>query len=228
MNNLKKFRLATTSAILAIGCASPVLANDIILWTWNQNISTDFVVTSTVDISTANPTIAEFEQTFVGSTSATSIGLVTVPSLGLDPVGTPAVIAEATAVNNNLSINTDQALFTDSTQLTYGGLAVGASLDLLDFTSLSLDLVTASSVDAIASATGTDMDVISSATGVANNLSIDAANMSINNGQQFAVANVTATATSTGAALLSTSPNVTASATAVGNNVSVTVNTPSI
>ncbi len=106
--------------------------------------------------------------------------------------------------------------------------ARGASLDLLSFANLGLDLVTPASVDATATATGTDMLVDSSATGVANNFALDGVSTSISNVQQFAVANVTATSTSTGVAILSDSITVNASATAVGNNSSITVATPVI
>lgn len=221
--------MSVSAAALLIGsmAATPAAAFDEISWTWNNNVTTTLTV-DLADPGAATPTIAEGEQTFVGSTTSVSVAGAVVPALGLSPGGTPEVSAVATSVNNNMSISSDQNILADATQLSYGGLAVGASLDLLSLASLSLDLVTPSAVTATATSVGTDMVVDSSATGVANNFAIDGVSMSISNAQQFAVANVTATATSTGVAVLSDSITVNAAATAVGNNAAITVVTPVI
>lgn len=227
MSRLHILNISAAALLIGSMAATPAAANDIILWTWNNEVNTSL----TVDLANpgdATPTIFEGEQTFVGSTVATAIGTATVPLAGLVSGGTPEVVVNATAVNNNMSISSDQILLADATQITYGGLALDASLNLLSFASLALEAITPASVDAIATATGTDMLVDSSATGVANNFALDGVSMTIGNAQQFALANVTATSTSTGIAVLSDSITVKAAATAVGNNVAITVATPAI
>ncbi len=233
MTRLNRSGLLVGAALLAglSATAASAFPAGSINWSWDLAINTQVDIQQSLDLGSANAAIVEQEQVFVGSTLATATAVATVPLLGLNAVTPPEVVADATAVNNNMALSSDGALMADTTQLTYGGLALGASVDLLSLASIDLDLLTPASVDAIASAGGTDSIIDSNATAVANNLTLEAGAFSISNGKQFAVANVTATSTSTGASLLVNSfngPWVSATSTAVGNNVTVKVAAPVI
>jgi hypothetical protein len=234
-SNTRRLSAQVLAAIGAVTTmAGPAHAFDSINWTWNLNLSTDITVTGTIDIGSIGGSIVEQEQVMVGGTVATATATGIAPLDGLlPPLGTdaPTVQASATAVNNNLSITTDQALLLDSSQTTLGVGSVALAADLLDLATLDLSLVVPSVVTATATAIGTDTYTDATAVAAANSLNVESTGAVLSNGVQFAVAAVGATATSTGTQLLqpdlsTNGPWVKASATAVGNNVNITVAAP--
>jgi len=209
------------------------------------------VLSATVDEGDQAPNI---NGTVVGSLA---VGLITVPATESFDAATElaSIVSAATAVGNNLSVESEVA-----TQLHIGQFLIGGSngeaqlppdlgtsnSNLTIAGALAMLTMNGSLQSANVSATSTvsgilNASVDSAATAVANNVSISGVPSSAANGlligdvTQFALANVSANSNVSGVNInyytglgSLTRPIVNSTATAVGNNASVSVKTPVI
>ncbi|GAA5173321.1 MULTISPECIES: hypothetical protein [Halomonadaceae] len=243
MKQLNKLAFAISAASAMVLGISQAQAFDRSDWDWDLDVDTYVDQDIDINVGLDDPSglaLAEIDQTFTGSVSATSnvtnIDNMVKPDKTIDAdwwstghgkggvdvdinydysaIGNGAIESAATAVANNASVETDVQTNLDSNQIWYGSGSISASSTVAGIDNMTVD---------------------SAATAVGNNLSLDlqantaADSILLANINQVGTGSVSAYSYVNDVSLMVTDPGtlkgpeISSVATAVGNNVNVSL-----